>query len=552
MEDTIRHLRVVHPYRFLEHESGSIARDAFPPDNVRQAFREVTLPITHGPDEESIAISAEIYIGQIKEALQLCCPTQIPMGPHVPGSYFPTTPLKCVDVRGSLKGLLRREPDLFMGFDIGSTRELIEPETSSRQRRIHNTHGIPVFVHCAPQMDIRCSSENSPADLENTLETNVSVEVTLHEMRSYLSEYPWRLYPHRFSYCIVVAGPWLRLWKWEIGGCEVSDAIRFQENPTVIYRFLQLIGELPYYGLGIDVGTDGIFQTIPLTLHNHKKMLSIISLYHFARETISEAHHWKAEALARGTLWKFKKWDVSNPDPEVRGKRNQVDLVVLSHPIYTLPPTYYTRCYLAVPEIEFRSFTEGTRTLADINVLKISWKPMRETPALVFYRLIKKRRPDVPYIPTVLAGGCTAPIRTYLKSVADTERGKDADENHARRKAEMKMSWLLMKEVGALSQTDVRTPREVLKISYEMLEAIRQLDKAKILHRNISPRNILVNLVTRDCLLVDFSMALDNAGEKKTMSLTPACAQEVIEKLRKRLSPTAVIMNETEMGLVPE
>ncbi|KAG8846935.1 hypothetical protein FRB91_000332 [Serendipita sp. 411] len=202
--------------------------------------------------------------------------------------------------------------------------------------------------------------------------------------------------------------------------------------------------------------------------------------------------------------------------------------------------------------MEFRSFTEGTRTLADINVLKISWKPMRETPALVFYRLIKKRRPDVPYIPTVLAGGCTAPIRTYLKSVADTERGKDADENHARRKAEMKMNWLLMKEVGALSQTDVRTPREVLKISYEMLEAIRQLDKAKILHRNISPRNILVNLVTRDCLLVDFSMALDNAGEKKTMSLTPACAQEVIEKLKKRLSPTAVIMNETEMGLVPE
>jgi serine/threonine protein kinase len=69
-------------------------------------------------------------------------------------------------------------------------------------------------------------------------------------------------------------------------------------------------------------------------------------------------------------------------------------------------------------------------------------------------------------------------------------------------------------------------PRFVVDVGYKLAVALRLLHRHDILHRDISPRNIILSDVDRDPVLIDFGMARLASAGLKTAGEGPYCAPE--------------------------
>ncbi|KAG8765307.1 hypothetical protein FRC15_007087 [Serendipita sp. 397] len=171
----IRQLRITGSLEFMRDDVGinvTNVAGVMPPNVVLEAFRKVA------EYSDWRTVEFEPFVHSLKQAIQSCCPTRLPMGPHVPESYTPMSPLECVDVRGSLDHTnhgVRREPDLFIGFDTTLSKELStptleQPDSAGGYRgsisSIHTTHGIPVFIYRSSGREMSCSSTDSSAEIE--------------------------------------------------------------------------------------------------------------------------------------------------------------------------------------------------------------------------------------------------------------------------------------------------------------------------------------------------------------------------------------------------
>ncbi|KAG9022228.1 hypothetical protein FS842_006244 [Serendipita sp. 407] len=133
--------------------------------------------------------------------------------------FEPFVHLLCVDVRGSLDHTnhgVRREPDLFIGFDTTLSKELStptleQPDSAGGYRgsisSIHTTHGIPVFIYRSSGREMSCSSTDSSAEIEKKVTSHQRSQSVLANMLDYIFAYPWNLYPQAYSYCISIT--WL-------------------------------------------------------------------------------------------------------------------------------------------------------------------------------------------------------------------------------------------------------------------------------------------------------------------------------------------------------
>ncbi|KAG8829223.1 hypothetical protein FRC17_006971 [Serendipita sp. 399] len=515
LEHALNQFRVVHPYEFLENEVG-VKTSVTPPLHVLQAFRKVEQLMDYETTREY-----NKFVKCICEALDLCCPTRLPMGPHVPDSYTPRTPLKCVDVRGSLartRDRVAREPDLFIGFDTTVAKELSTPECGDNVRfsggldTIHATHGIPVFIFTAYRDN---SSDDSSEDTEAGLASNDTSDRVLAEMLNYLFAYPWYYYPQRFTYCISIIETKLRLWKWEIDSCVATKPIAYTQNPLVLYRLLQLVGQLPYSGLGVDIGAHQIFKPVVMTEEDRLTMEDMIELYHDSCSSSTFVDEWEKEALERCTLCMLRGWDVFESDRSIREQHIKTNIVVLSHPIYnnSSPLSKNTRCYLALPQSQFESFSEEDRDISYVNVLKTNWTPISQVPELTYYRLARERVGSIDQLATVLAGGFMSPFKTYLRmwnrfwKTGDGKRG-----DHKRKVGGSQFNWTLIKEVGESFEFSANRSGEMLLATKSIAIGLRNLFEAKILHRNISPTNIMINLFNRNGFVIDLASAADQSG----------------------------------------
>ncbi|KAG8774080.1 hypothetical protein FRC16_005208, partial [Serendipita sp. 398] len=355
---------------------------------------------------------------------------------------------------------IRREPDLFIGFDTTLSKELStptleQPDSAGGYRgsisSIHTTHGIPVFIYRSSGGEMSCSSTDSSAEIEKKVTSHQRSQGVLANMLDYIFAYPWNMYPQAYSYCISITGKQLRLWKWEIDGCVATDLINYADDPTVLYQFLQFLGQGPYSKLGVDIGANELFKPIALTESIREKMDKIISLYCAARTPSEALEEWKKEVAKHCTLWTFRGWNAFEPDPAVYSQKIQTSVVVLSQPIYKNSSSLSknTHCYLALPGAQFQDFHLDDRSIADVNVFKTSWKLIDSAHELRCYKAIRQRVGSIKCLPTLLAGGVMQPYYSIRRVVEDyLDENEDKKKQERERSGKVQLDWSLLKEVG--------------------------------------------------------------------------------------------------------
>ncbi|KAG8840704.1 hypothetical protein FRC20_005479 [Serendipita sp. 405] len=446
----IRQLRITGPLEFMRDDVGinvTNVAGVMPPNVVLEAFRKV----------------AEYSDWRTVE-------------------FEPFVHSLCVDVRGSLDHTnhgVRREPDLFIGFDTALSKELStptleQPDSAGGYRgsisSIHTTHGIPVFIYRSSGGEMSCSSTDSSAEIEKKVTSHQRSQGVLANMLDYIFAYPWNMYPQAYSYCISITGKQLRLWKWEIDGCVATDLINYADDPTVLYQFLQFLGQGPYSKLGVDIGANELFKPIALTESIREKMDKIISLYCAARTPSEALEEWKKEVAKHCTLWTFRGWNAFEPDPAVYSQKIQTSVVVLSQPIYK-----NSHCYLALPGAQFQDFHLDDRSIADVNVFKTSWKLIDSAHELRCYKAIRQRVGSIKCLPTLLAGGVMQPYYSIRRVVEDyLDENEDKKKQERERSGKVQLDWSLLKEVGE-DLMHCRSPAHLVQVMAGVFQGVSRI-----------------------------------------------------------------------------
>ncbi|KAG8824537.1 hypothetical protein FRB91_005029 [Serendipita sp. 411] len=374
---------------------------------------------------------------------------------------------------------------------------------------IHATHGIPVFIYRSSGREMSCSSTDSSAEIEKKVTSHQRSQGVLANMLDYIFAYPWNLYPQAYSYCISITGKQLRLWKWEIDGCVATDLINYADDPTVLYQFLQFLGQGPYSKLGVDIGANEVSKPIALTESIREKMDKIISLNCAARTPSEALEEWKKTVAKHCALWTFRGWNAFEPDPTVYSQKIQTSVVVLSQPIYKNSSSLSknTHCYLALPGAQFQDFHLDDRSIADVNVFKTSWKLIDSAHELRCYKAIGQRVGNIKCLPTLLAGGVMRPYYSIRRVVED-----DLDENEDKKKQEkersgkVQLDWSLLKEVGE-DLMHCKSPAHLGQVMLGVFQAYLDLNKAHISYHKISPSCFMINLANKEGILIGIDSA---------------------------------------------
>ncbi|KAG8790781.1 hypothetical protein FRC17_008852, partial [Serendipita sp. 399] len=166
-----------------------------------------------------------------------------------------------------------------------------------------------------------------------------------------------------------------------------------------------------------------------------------------------------------------------------------------------------TRCYLAFDWALVGSdrLNRPADIMKHVRSLKTSWVSTVRTEEYRFYQKVMDRRTSETgpfFLATALAGGCF----------------EDSAQNFIatrvlpafRPKYDRRINWLLMKEVGRDLGT-FTDGNELTQVIHDIAITLKTLSQFKILHRDISVNNVLIDVVERRGLLIDLDLALDLA-----------------------------------------
>lgn len=293
------------------------------------------------------------------EAVNKCCPTTPSSQPQALSDYRPSSKLECLNMhkgnnagmKAGLRGTMA--PDLFITFD-GHKVDIPQAPVRNSALFLPNTSKGASFTNQtttryerrAPKGKLSTTASTS-ADKGKSVKTNtnfvnlfdcigISVEVKnennydlgllsstkdsqkfissdrrkelLAQLFGYVEIAQWTALPCRFLWSITVTGTILRIWRWSSTGVVVTDPIKYQDDCTIVWQFLQAVGRGSYSSLGLDVGKGMTFS--PIVEHQEDRLRELATCYSDAAFRFASKKDWLLRA-AKGTMWRL---DIGSAD----------------------------------------------------------------------------------------------------------------------------------------------------------------------------------------------------------------------------------------------
>ncbi|KAG8865845.1 hypothetical protein FRC20_009437 [Serendipita sp. 405] len=272
-----------------------------------------------------------------------------------------------------------------------------------------------------------------------------------------------------------------------------------------------------------DVGLDGMFQSIPqedIPLIE-RSCRSIAKAYTKESQNKEWFIKWNNRLCEKPeeVAWSFH-IDHHTAHRGVYSPNSPNKIVVLSVPIahQTRIKSRGTRCYLAFDYalVDGNPFYKmlNKEIMKHVHTLKTSWVSPLRSPEFEFYQKAIARQADAKakgikfedfHLATMLSGGY---IEGSLQDYSREHKSGMGSQKELPSQNARQINWLLMKEVGRPIGT-FQNGREFLEVIRDTAKTLQALYDLRILHRDVSAKNVLIDIVTGCGLLIDLDLAKD-------------------------------------------
>ncbi|KAG8751169.1 hypothetical protein FRC14_008094 [Serendipita sp. 396] len=298
-----------------------------------------------------------------------------------------------------------------------------------------------------------------------------------------------------------------------------------------------------------DVGLDGMFQSIPqedIPLIE-RSCRSIAKAYTKESQNKEWFIKWNNRLCEKPeeVAWSFH-IDHHTAHRGVYSPNSPNKIVVLSVPIahQTRIKSRGTRCYLAFDYalVDGNPFYKmlNKEIMKHVHTLKTSWVSPLRSPEFEFYQKAIARQADAKakgikfedfHLATMLSGGY---IEGSLQDYSREHKSGMGSQKELPSQNARQINWLLMKEVGRPIGT-FQNGREFLEVIRDTAKTLQALYDLRILHRDVSANNVLIDIVTGCGLLIDLDLAKDL--DENQHSGRPAVTVSSFEMLYTKCGP---------------
>ncbi|KAG9052159.1 hypothetical protein FS842_010401 [Serendipita sp. 407] len=470
-----------------------------------------------------------------------------------------TNPIACVETYTSMNTIAEEQafdaefaPDLYLTLHEGPINALFKARNEAKKKKkVMHVWRESLFHYPGVLIEVkRSAGADFPwvAKKEDTYDAALNGEAKklLEQIHRYISYAQYPAFPYRFIYCITVTGAYMRFWKWAATGARVSDRIEYRKSPEAVVRFIQALQMGGDPAIGTNVGPGLLFDDYkpPKGMSEKEKFRRAEVIAALYNNKVKPAWEDWLEAAASSGVWQLGSWSQNESITD--------SYILLQYPIYSTISIFGrgTRCFLAVDRAAFEHKDFDKQDLTSFfHTFKTSWQFIVRSKENDFYTVGDPGN-SIKYLASLLGGGVLPNSQQSAAMFVDQVKGrveqlplypeppiKTRDNSHFYQR---ELRWVLLKEVGR-RLTTVESSGELVQTLRQCLSAYGDIGNNRIIHRDISANNILINITTGEGLLVDLDSAKYMQRSESDKSKVSAAEKRLLQREQEHAKARPVI-----------